>query len=97
MSFHSSANPALFRLGFVFCDGILRLLNLYNRCLLHRNAAVLVVAKLNDYGIVVHVNDNSVETSSRKHAVSYCYRSKKSILLLLLLILRTKNATMTTR
>lgn len=64
------------------------LLNLNNRRLLHRDATVLVAAKLYDHHIIGDVDDYAVETAAGKHAVTNCHAGEQSCLFLLLLLLR---------
>ena len=67
---------------------VLRLFNLHDRRLLHRDAAVLVAAELYDHHIVGDVDDYAVETAAGKHAVTNCHAGEQSCLFLLLLLLR---------
>ena len=45
----------------------LRLLNLYDCCLLHRDAAVFVAAELYDHGVIGHVDNYAVETAAGQY------------------------------
>ena len=68
---------------------LLRLLNLYDSCLLHRDTAVLVVTELYDYNVICDIENNSIETACCENAVANLHLGKCLIELLLLLLLWT--------
>ena len=65
------------------------LLNLNNRRLLHRDAAVLVAAELYDHHIVGDVDDYAVETAAGQYTVSDSKACHHLVYSLFLLLLRT--------
>ena len=50
---------------------VLRLFNLHDRRLLHRDTAVLVASEFNDYVFICNINNNPVKTACCKNSVSY--------------------------
>ena len=59
---HVDFRQSLFYLQFRLRSAGVRLLDLNDSSLLHRNAAVLVVAELDDHRVVSHVDHNAVES-----------------------------------
>ena len=51
---------------------VLRLFNLHDRRLLHRDTAVLVASELYDNSIICDVDDCAVETACSQNSVSCC-------------------------
>ena len=65
-----SGTSPLFNYYPLFC---IRLLDLRNRRLLHRNPTVFVAAKLNDDGIFRNIDYDTVETACCEHAVTHAH------------------------
>src|SRR5699024_8276710 len=72
-----------------FCLGKVWLLHCHDGVFLHRDTAVTVVTELNDYGVVHHVDDHSVEPAGRENAVAGLHAGMHGSCFLLLLLLRT--------
>lgn len=66
---------------------VLRLFNLHDRRLLHRDTAVLVASEFHDHVLIGDVDDNAVETAGGYYAVAYSQLCQHGIQLFLLFLL----------